>query len=118
MMKLDLNLDIEWYYYILSSDENDYTNFILVMSDNSVISAGCIRGIALKNNLDKDDCDITTIKYSKTGSLIWARATGGTGTDIITGIAASDNYEYIYHTGATYSPNYIVSSGGDFYLAC
>ena len=49
MMKLDLNLDIEWYFYILSSDDLDASNFILVLGDNSVISAGCLRGLALKN---------------------------------------------------------------------
>ncbi|CDW87325.1 ig family protein [Stylonychia lemnae] len=118
VMKLNLNLDIEWYVYIKSNDGNDESDNVLVLGDNSVISSGCIRASALKMySTTTTECDITMIKISAAGALQWAVSTGGSSQDLLFDIASSDNYEIIYSTGTVQSSNYRYSSDYDFFIA-
>ncbi len=59
--------------------------------------------------------DIVLLQYNSTGSLLWTRLTGTSGTDEGSGVSASADGQYIYVTGSTEaSLNGQPHAGGDF----
>lgn len=78
-MKIDLNLDIVWYFYALSTND-EALEYITVLNDGSSIAGGCYTSLAYKQYNNKI-CDITFFRVSSTGTLMWAKSTGGDNTD-------------------------------------
>ena len=98
-MKVDLNLDIVWYYYI-SGTANDLLEFVAPLTDGSIITGGSFYSTSFKMySSSSSDKDITFMRISSSGKLLWAVSSGGNSDDSLECISLSPNQEIIYTTG-------------------
>ncbi len=107
------------------SSTHDYAYGVSIGASNSVIVSGEIRGnatfgtqsISYTANSDANTGDIALIKYSSTGSEIWAYGFGGIKADVAFGVVANQTTDDIFVTGGFFNTifsgaNAITSVGG------
>ena len=119
------NNDLLWVTQFTGAGQNQPINMVSDASGNSYV----IGNFTLTVNQDTDTLttfggqDVFFVKYNKNGQVIWLKQIGGTGVEVASSIAISNDGNFVYVSGTTkgtcsFDGNNITSSGkNDIFLA-
>ena len=119
------NNDLLWVTQFTGAGQNQPINMVSDASGNSYV----IGNFTLTVNQDTDTLttfggqDVFFVKYNKNGQVLWLKQIGGTGVEVASSIAISNDGNFVYVSGTTngtcsFDGNNITSSGAnDIFLA-
>ena len=105
VLKLDINLDLVWYFYVAVDAQHSVNDYSWPLSDDSFLMSGCYREpeIAMTANTA---CDIFVTRMDIDGGVVWAQVSGGTGSDEVRQMTVSPNEEVFFLTGSVNSDTF------------
>ncbi|PIX32800.1 MAG: hypothetical protein COZ59_12095, partial [Bacteroidetes bacterium CG_4_8_14_3_um_filter_31_14] len=119
------NNDLLWVTQFTGAGQNQPINMVSDASGNSYV----IGNFTLTVNQDTDTLttfggqDVFFVKYNKNGQVIWLKQIGGTGVEVASSIAISNDGNFVYVSGTTngtcsFDGNNITTTGAnDIFLA-
>lgn len=114
IIKFDKNGNILW-FDTFGGEGNEQLFHVKELNDNSLIINGFSTSKNYLGTENKGGSDVTLLKYSENGKLLWFKTWGGNGTDSGNELLVSDNNE-IFLVGATDSTNIDGINAEDFLI--